>query len=59
MANAISDQYPDNPYRDSRDYDMGEWYVSQDSMLMHSAKQPTQIIYSVVVGLTPTVIYIM
>ena len=42
----ISDQYPDDPYGDFRDYDMGDWYVSQDSMLTHSAKQPTQINYS-------------
>ena len=42
----ISDQYPDDPYGDFRDYDMGDWYVSQDSMLTHSTKQPTQINYS-------------
>ena len=42
----ISDQYPDDLYRDFRDYDMGDWYVSQDKTLTHLTKQPTQIIYS-------------
>ena len=52
----ISDQYPDDPYGDFKDYDMGDWYVSQDQMLTHLTKQPTQIIYAVVVGLTLTVV---